>query len=162
MQKSAIGVVVLAQCVAIFGCGSGTEGADPPERSCTEVGCESMLTVEFEGAESLGPGAYTITVETSAGTTECDVALTDPDEFEGIGIEDCVGPDEVRFSANMIGILGTYTAVTVRVEDADSGAVSQVSLTPLYSEERPNGPDCEPVCQVASETMGVTEILSQQ
>jgi hypothetical protein len=117
--------VVIAMSALLSGCGL----------ACTEAGCESGLTVKVRTASGGIPESFSGTAKFSDRTIafSCDGTLAGTAEFQ------CFNAGEVKLSGtgDVELTIGTETR----------------SLTPAYTEHRPNGPFCAPVCSNASETV---------
>lgn len=93
---------------------------------CTLVGCDSGVLVVIDGivsaqvtAEILVDGVVEVQAICATSQGVCQLVLADL----------------------------TPTQLTVRVTGA--AATAEESFSPTYEEQRPNGPDCPPVCLVA-------------
>jgi hypothetical protein len=99
---------------------------------CTDAGCRSGVTVEISRTQAALPKAHTVTVcikdRCRRWTTESDLASI------GQRSQDSAGPVAVRL------------VIRDRKGSVIGGFARKVSLTRL----QPNGPDCPPVCWVAS------------
>ncbi|MGQ0562096.1 MAG: hypothetical protein ACT443_09505 [Gemmatimonadota bacterium] len=109
-----------------FACaGTGPE----PERACTLIGCENGLFVVLSGVQQ-----QDVTVSVSSGG-------------QVIHSFTCRAGQECRgFAMNQ-----TPDQVTVRV--TRNGEATSRDFTPAYRLNRPNGPDCPPVCKQATITI---------
>lgn len=109
--------------------------APPPDRPpapatemptmCTQIGCNDGLNVELDGFDQ-----------------EVELELTAGEETRTVT---CLPPGPCRhFIPDFTPAEVTATALL------DDGTEEERSFTPEYREERPNGPDCPPVCRQAS------------
>lgn len=127
---------------------------------CGQDVCANFLAVEVIRAdnESFFDGFYGFEVATSDGSQyslEC--------SFAGYGATlDCSYGDLSMLGALMDGgsqsiaitFLDTPATATFTVTYND-WAIGERTFTPQYEEILPNGPECEPVCYQAEETMAV-------
>jgi len=109
----------------LSGCRPASPAADPPIQICTKIGCSDGLTVVVENAPA---APYTVEVGLPDGTSRtapCEAGCDGGLFFEGV----------------------TADEVTVRI--TGSAGTSSQSVRPTYTDSRPNGPDCPPVCRQA-------------
>lgn len=154
-----------------FACGGAENGAGPqkpgpadPGRPCTMIGCYNGFTASLDTKGPLPPGHYTVDVEADGvrGSYEVDIPLPPCDtrgkytgELKfGVGESGCaLPPDQHTLSEVHLETLPKE----VKIRIVRTGTVlADVAFTPAYRESRPNGPDCEPVCNSASEKITVT------
>lgn len=103
--------------LGLLGCGA---------QDCTLLGCNDSLHINVRTASSTAVGTFTGTV-TADGTSQriaCPSSRCDDGTF----------------------VLSGAPAF-VRVEVATSSGVGSLELEPAYEENRPNGPNCSPVCK---------------
>ena len=129
---------------------------------CTERGCRDAFTVVYGAQESLNAGDYVFLVETPDGETECDVTFPDPGNSAASLTQVCDGPDQISFTNTSFSVSDSHDAISIRIEAAASGETVEESFRPEYLEERPNGPSCEPACQVGNDTMSVGELVTHE
>jgi hypothetical protein len=98
---------------------------------CTRIGCSSGLTIRFDAVPP--PGAYR-------------VELLPAGEGGPRYVVECPDASRCTGGATFPGFTGDY--VVVRVTTARGVLTREVR--PTYTESRPNGPDCPPVCQQAT------------
>jgi hypothetical protein len=140
-----IWIVLVTQC-GTWGCSDGAEKEPEYETVCTLIGCEDSFALEFETRLRLGD--YRATISTPQGSTVCEYAVVDEMHL-GIPVFDCEGDIDAAVSDRHVSVSGTPTEVSVRIEHVDSGTVVEQTYLPEYVEERPNGPNCEPLCRIA-------------
>jgi hypothetical protein len=111
---------------------------------CTDIGCESNLTFDFDG-EHLPSGDYRVVVETSNGNSICDLTVNEDNSSDF----DCRGELDVEPSVRDVVIYDTPEAAALEITQ-DGDEVASAEAEPEYSDYFPNGEDCddEP-CQVA-------------
>jgi hypothetical protein len=145
--------------------GLGCASSSPPQTGCTEIGCNDGLTVTFAPNSGWAPGSYRFVVDIDGQTTTCEgmLPLKDCDVGPslqcspasgrlGIGESGCaLPPAQQGFSELHLGVPPAQS-VTITVS-RDGSELVQKTLTPQYKTSQPNGPNCEPVCQTASETL---------
>lgn len=123
--------------------------------SCTLLGCESGLQVDF-GTTAWPAGTYRVDVTTSGTTASCSVALPlpqDPTTCAGFQLQ--TSGSALPASAQSlpgVHLTGTPSPVTVEVL-RDGKSLSKQTFQPVYSTASPNGPDCGPTCTQAHVTM---------
>jgi hypothetical protein len=134
---------LLASLSTVLGCGASV---------CTEIGCESTLVVDYGDVVVNEPYSLTINPGGQIVTVVC---LDDDPDAEPL-------PEWLECDAGGFEITGENaegTTISVAVVPLSSGeAVIPNALVPLTVDEvnKPNGPDCEPVCYVRSgSTSGV-------
>ena len=145
--------------------GLGCASSSPPQTGCTEIGCNDGLTVTFAPNSGWAPGSYRFVIDIDGQVTTCEGSLPLKDCDAGpslqcspatervrIGESGCALPPEQQgFSELQIGV---PPAASVKITVSRDGAeLVQKTLAPQYKTSRPNGPDCEPVCQSASESL---------
>jgi len=124
--------------LAHAGCGSPV---------CTELGCESNLTFDFDG-EYLPAGDYDVSVVSSNGEASCELTIDDDRHSEF----DCSGDFEIEPSVSDVVVYDTPETATLEIT-SDGSDVTSLETTPEYSDYYPNGEDCDlEACQVAFAT----------
>lgn len=144
-------------------------------RACTEIGCSDSLTLGFNTADGHWPdGDYRIEFDFAGDERRCSFSLPEalPAQVGSVG-EVCDSSQRGHFSAKTTCMEtrtkdavtqsctplpgqwtlalhreGTPKTVSVRVT-RDEQEVASVSQTVSYRENRPNGPDCDPLCRQA-------------
>ena len=122
---------------ALAGCGGGSE-------ACTEIGCESSATVEFQTSI---PQAYDLQVRIGGETLTA--RCNDPDSMEAVD-----NPEDLECDARGFTIIGPrgesssamITVVDATTEEAIFANISVQLATSADGTLQPNGPDCPPVC----------------
>ncbi len=139
-----------------------TEESDGGSIECnsSEATCTDALIVEVIRADNMEflTGAYAFDVvlpDESQLFVECYLAFTEN------GIECSAGNIDVLYAQLEEGgrtmwmfLLGAPEATMVTVK-YNGFAIGQRTFTPSYEELFPNGPECEPMCYEAKETMAV-------
>jgi len=116
------------------------------EEPCTLVGCASALRVNFSAVTITPPYSVTILADGEPLMFECAMGgLLSPDPG-GAAACDATGFSFPRAPRSV--------TVTVRpFRDGGLGTARTVTATPAYSDVRPNGPSCEPVCRMGAVTL---------
>jgi len=118
---------------------------------CTDIGCESNLTFDFDG-EHLPAGDYVVSVATSVGDSECDLTVNEDKSSDF----DCRGDLDVEPSVRDVVIYATPEAATLEITQ-DGSEITSAEAEPDYSDYFPNGEDCDDeACQVAFVTAELT------
>ena len=141
----------------------GPSGAPP--RACTEIGCSSGFSVDWESSSGWKPGKYTFEIELDGAKTTCEAALPlracnegpsvscAPSGAVQIGESGCaLPPGQHGFS----GFLTTsFPAAVTIVIKRDGEQILREERAPTYRTVTPNGPDCAPTCRQGHETLRV-------
>jgi hypothetical protein len=132
------------------------------DQACTDIGCQNGLRLTWDQG-SWKPGAYTVeatldgikvTCEGKLPLAACDSGPTfhcSPSAPLRVGESGCALP-EAQHGLSGIDIDAAPAQVRIVVK-RDGVEVSAQELTPKYTDSRPNGPQCEPVCHQASATL---------
>ena len=112
-------LIVLA-LVALAGCGESRE-----TRMCTLVGCSSGLQVDLEST----PVPFRIEARVPGSSSRYVAECTGREPCTTVFFED-------------------FTPASVRIQLIADGDTARWLAEPVYVEERPNGPDCPPVCRI--------------
>jgi hypothetical protein len=144
--------------------------------SCTEIGCGDSATVRLQTADGTWPdGAYTFVFTSPDAVHRCQLAL--PGELPAPGslrALACSPPLSANLSptavcteeraANAVSescrpvpgqfvleahVTGTPATLSLRVERSGTVLLEE-SRSLRYTEERPNGPGCDPLCRQTS------------
>ena len=161
-------LLALLSILALAGCETNVLG-----HGCTEIGCGDALSLSFETADGHWPdGDYRVELEFAGESEVCTFKLPDALPTETAGAAQVCEPsprgffspkstctetrtkDAVSESCTPLPDQwtlalyrdGTPETVSVRVT-RDDQEVASLSQTVDYRENRPNGPDCEPVCR---------------
>jgi hypothetical protein len=134
-------------------------------RACTEIGCQSGFSVDWESASGWKPGRYVFEIELDGAKTTCEGALPlracgagpsltcSPGGAVMIGESGCaLPPGQHGFSGFSVSTFPSSVSVTIK---RDGKALSTESFRPSYQTSQPNGPGCEPVCKQAHATQRV-------
>lgn len=131
-------------CVVALALASGSSCVDPIGGACTLIGCLDGLRVVLDPPVALPyrarlsfPGGQTVAFQCASGSVQ---DLTGPE----IALATCDGQNFSMACTRSPGYCTTHP-VAVEVTGAD-GARRSATVTPQYSESRPNGPRCEPTC----------------
>lgn len=159
---------LLASSLLLCACSKDQGGPGSPDgggKMCTEIGCVSGLRIDLQKAGAWQPGAYVFTFELDGSPVRCSGALPlkacdagpsltcDGEGRVQIGESGCaLPPDQHGFSD--IQLLGSPAKVRVAIA-RDGQELHSAELAPTYTESRPNGPGCEPVCRGASAQVAV-------
>ncbi|MFO0609680.1 MAG: hypothetical protein U0324_41365 [Polyangiales bacterium] len=114
---------------------------------CTLVGCADALRVNFGAAALAPPYSVTIVADGEPLMFECGAGggLLSPDPG---GRAEC-GATGFSFPRAPRNVM-----ITVRAfGDGGLGSARTLTATPSYSESRPNGPSCDPVCRAGAVTL---------
>jgi hypothetical protein len=101
--------------------------------ACTTIGCADGVNVEWSGATMRERGTLVIDGEILA--------------------FDCAAGPTAAVWCTPKGLRLTRTPTTLRVEVITDRGTRSGSFTPQYTSNRPNGPDCDPVCRGATVTV---------
>ena len=142
-------LLLLPAAVVVAGCSND---------ECTLIGCADSLEVRFTGTTTR-PARYQIEVVADGVPSSCQ--LTIPHECS-MGPTCSAGPSNWRLILNgcekgqpvqpsVDGVLFYQNAPTSfdLVVRRDDVVVGGGSFQPVYTESRPNGPECGPVCRNA-------------
>jgi hypothetical protein len=132
---------------AFAGSSGAVLGADPSGFACTEVGCLSGFSLNFEKETPWREGSYVFRVLGSNGLTHaCDVQLTSDDMLLG---SRCDGFFMTRDAGNSVPASAQVQLVAEQIEFEvlfEGERIAFAKYTPVWKTNRPNGPECEPVC----------------
>jgi hypothetical protein len=134
------------------------------QKMCTTMGCIDGLTVDVD--KQVWPkGKYKFVINADDKSTTCEGALPLPACDKGKALT-CKGDVDVMIAESGCALppeqhgFGTLTfkgmPKKVRVVvTRDGKEFAKGDFTPSYKKVQPNGPDCEPTCNHASEKMTV-------
>jgi hypothetical protein len=159
---------LLASTLALA-CGTGsTPGPSPnwppPGKACTEIGCVDGLRVSLEPSARWPAGEYRFDFVIDGTPATCTGALPLPGCEQGgalrctgapvqIGESGCALPPlEHGFSDISLTSAPAHLKVTI---SRDAQVIGERELRPSYQRSQPNGPDCPPVCNSASDAWRV-------
>lgn len=143
--------------------------ANPPQKICTMIGCESGLVVDLPGAKAgtnpFTKGTYTIEVASAGSVTKCEVKLPLAACDKGPSVK-CTGDVKVQVTESGCALpADAHSLGPLRFPDApaeleilvkkDKKLIGEGKLKPTYKTAQPNGPDCDPICNQASETIRI-------
>jgi hypothetical protein len=131
--------------------------------ACTEIGCTDGTSIGFDPPLS-GEGTWLITA-TEADGSAVTCQLTIP--FDTVTGDGCSDPDRLMATASgtmlpvadqeIPDVFLPYVPDAIRISVSRDGVlVAEQDLTLVSETVQPNGPDCPPTCEVASETVSVT------
>jgi len=154
---------ILIAWPVVANCTGTTPEPSSPGHACTDIGCVDGLHVTLAPSGGLWTkGHYTFEITTPLGTTTCEGALPLPACEAGralscsgppvsIGESGCaLPPDQHGFAS--IDLASGPADVTIVIRK-DGAELVRKSITPGYRVTSPNGPDCEPTCRQASDTL---------
>jgi hypothetical protein len=104
-------------------------GCTAQERMCTLIGCVDGLTVHFTGAQ---PASYTLEAR-AAGHEPVTVSCSSDQATTQCRLDET--------------FLADFTPEEVTLHITWDGGEVERTVRPVYTESRPNGPDCPPVCR---------------
>lgn len=133
--------------------------SDDPGQTCTLIGCVGGFEINLEKASAWAAGDYTFDLDVDGKTNSCTVTLPFTSCNDGlkctteltdltIGLSGCALP-AAQHKISGLTFFNTApktVAVTVKFGVDEIGSVS---YTPTYTDSRPNGPNCEPLCRQA-------------
>ena len=124
-------------------------------RSCTDVGCESGLTLNVRLASgSWADGDYVL----DAGAERCSFRI--PRDLPIVGATTtpiCRGGTRVLLGTSGLQLALASTPKTFAIAlSRDGSSILSEDATPNYDESTPNGPDCGPVCRQGHVALVVT------
>lgn len=152
LRLSAAAFVVIA--LALSSCET-----DEPGMACTLIGCVGGFEVNLQKGSAWAAGDYTFELDVDGVTNSCTVTLpfTGCDdapkcaaELQGlsIGLSGCA-LDKAQHKVSALTFIDSFPKkVTVTVKHGVD-EIGAASYTPTYTESRPNGPNCEPLCKQA-------------
>ena len=123
--------------------------------SCTDIGCESGLTLSVQLASGdWVDGDYVL----GAGTASCSFSIPRdlPTGSSETGL-DCNGGSGWLGPSDLQVLLTTTPKVLAIELERDGAAILEEESTPSYTEYKPNGPDCGPSCRGGSVELVVTQ-----
>ncbi|MGB1274557.1 MAG: hypothetical protein ACPG77_02315, partial [Nannocystaceae bacterium] len=122
-------------------------------RTCTEIGCQSAVQIDFQKKSPWAAGTYTVTATLDGGEPHsCEVVLplschapSCADEVLMVHRDGCaLAPEKHAISGVTIN---AGSPPNIKVEVSHDGApLGSGVFTPTYETVRPNGPGCEPEC----------------
>ncbi len=146
-----------ALALALAGCGV----ASPQPQACTGIGCNIGYQITLTSASAWKAGKYTVEVVSDGVTTTCTATLPLTSASTAdctkagvqIGLSGSMLPPEQQSLSDIL-LTATPKAVTITLS-RDGAQLVTKSFTPTYKTSRPNGPDCEPTCTSASDTLAL-------
>jgi hypothetical protein len=136
----------------------------PAARACTEIGCVDGLRIALEPSARWPAGEYRFDFVVDGRPASCTGKLPLPACEQGgaltctgvpvqIGESGCALPaSEHGFSD--VGLTSSPARVKITIS-RDGQPIAERELSPVYQRSQPNGPDCPPVCNSASDTWRV-------
>jgi hypothetical protein len=134
------------------------------KKICTEMGCIDGFNVEVE-AKAWPKGKYKIVVTADDKSTTCEGALPLPACDKGKALT-CKGDVKVMVSENGCALppdqhgfgpfnfMGTPKKVGIAIS-REGKSVAKADFQPAFKTVQPNGPECGPTCNFASDKMTV-------
>ncbi len=150
MRNSTILLTTLTLGLALSGCPLGPD--------CTAIGCTDGAELTFATA-LVAPGDYVVRVDVDGEpfTCESSIPLVEGEESA------CDAPDVFLMTSGsalsdghaITGIMVLRAGVTlIDIEvDLDDELIAATWVEPAFETLQPNGPDCEPTCEYAAETV---------
>lgn len=147
-------VSALLPALLLLGCA----GTSPSGGGCTEIGCGSAFSINFQRQGAWGPGAYTVKVTVDGAPFTCTATIPlscdAPSPCPGdapflLGLNGCA-LDPSQHSLSGIELKQGTAPASIQVDVAQDGKdLGTGTFKPTYTTSQPNGPDCEPVCKSA-------------
>jgi hypothetical protein len=133
--------------------------AGGPGTPCTEIGCGSAFSVQFEKSGSWAPGRYRVEVRLDGRTVECaadfplscDAAPACDDPGVLLLLSGCALPAESHAITGVDILTDAPAEVAIELLD-ESGSLASGTWHPTYRTSQPNGPECPPECHTAPPT----------
>ncbi|MCC6646003.1 MAG: hypothetical protein IT374_10585 [Polyangiaceae bacterium] len=130
-------------------------------RSCTAIGCVDGFSVTVTSSGAWPAGEYVVKVVADGVTTTCSATLPLTQSSTSV----CSGPGvQVGLSGSLlpasqqsistVSLSSTPKAVAIEIT-RDGASIGARTYAPSYVTSRPNGPECEPICTNASDTLAV-------
>lgn len=128
-------------------------------RECTQIGCESGVFIDLQKPDRWAPGTYVFHFILDGRDVKCEAELPLPAcgtnaircDHDGVSIMEvgCALPRSAQgFGRIKIeGFPAKLAAEVIRNEKR----IGLLRSRPTYSDARPNGPGCEPLCRQARE-----------
>jgi hypothetical protein len=134
----------------------------PPPQGCTEIGCADGLTISLKKASgSWEPGMYSVEIDADgkkiACTTQIPLSGASPSSCDDAAVLLGTSGSALPASEHGLSDLIFHSApkqVSVTVS-RDGAMLATKDFTPTYQKSQPNGPDCEPICNQASDSLPV-------
>ena len=150
-------VLSVAALVSVAAC-SSDDGGDGG-KSCTLIGCVGGFEIGLDKGSAWEAGDYTFELDVDGTKNSCTVTLpfancevapkcTTELKTLQIGLSGCM-LDKAQHKVSALTFIDAFPAqlsVTVKLGVTEIGGAS---YTPTYTESRPNGPGCEPLCKQA-------------
>lgn len=161
-STSTLALVLTLTSALATACSKGQDaGVDPPEvKNCTAIGCLNGFHLDLDHQGPWAPGAYAFEITADGAQVTCTGALPlqgcdagptlrcDVDERVVIGESGCaLAADQQGFADIHFNGEPAEVSVTLR---RDGEVIGEYAGSPSYTESRPNGPECEPVCHQAN------------
>ena len=133
------------------------------QKICTEKGCLDGLHVEVD-PQVWPKGRYQLEIEADGKKSTCEATLPLPacgtravtckgDVEVMVGESGCALPPEQQ-GLGPFNFKGKPSKVSIRVK-RDGKEVGKAGLSPAYKTVQPNGPDCPPKCEQASDKIAI-------
>jgi hypothetical protein len=154
---------------------SSVASAAPAAPACTELGCESGLTLPLVwGKDTLTSSKYTFELTVDGKKGKCEVVWPYKSCAE-VRVPKCSGDvaftletkctGEAKSTSDMvigpIRLAATPAAATLKIW-REKVMWHQQDLTLSYADARPNGPGCEPVCKQASKRVCIGQCRPEE
>ena len=123
--------------------------------NCTDVGCSSGLTIDFEWTEWQA-GEYVLEVDIAGEAPGmCTFDLPEDSTFVRCDEEESLVAEVYRqgdIVTAQVFVGGAPEEVAVTLSSGETALATEL-VEPVWSEFRPNGPNCGPLCEVADVTI---------
>ena len=157
MTFHALPTFALPFALALAGCGT----VSPQPQGCTDIGCENGYHVTFTAASAWKAGKYTLDVVADGTMTTCTATLpltsTSTADCTRAGVQLGLSGSALpaaQQSLSDVLIAGTPMSVKITVS-RDGAQLVTKDFTPTYTTSQPNGPECEPTCSSATDTLAL-------
>jgi hypothetical protein len=150
MRRITIALMILTLGWALSGCPVGLD--------CTAIGCTDGAELTFAAA-LVAPGEYVVRVDVDGELFTCESSIPLVEGEESV----CDAPDVFLMTSGsaltdghaITGVMVLRTGVArIDIEvDLDDSLLASTWVEPAFETLQPNGPDCEPTCEYAAETV---------
>ncbi len=131
--------------------------------ACTQIGCVDGLNIAVGPAHHWAAGAYDFTFVMPGRTVNCTGTL--PLKPCGTSSIACDGPGVMIGESGCALPANTHGFADIRIDGApktvsvtlkhNGTTIARQDIAPTYVTSRPNGPQCEPVCHAARDTLNL-------
>ena len=132
----------------------GTQNIDDNEPlSCTAIGCEDQLSVEFK---DLKGETYVLVLDIEGKTSSITCDKPDEGVMENISDTSMVHCDKKGFH-----LMQKVTSLDVKISAIDNSWTFEKTLTPEFKTLYPNGEQCGPACEQATLKLSLANCINQ-